>query len=309
MALLNAKKTRTVGAATLMIAMAVIAMAPMLADDSDAASPSTTSYLYALKNGETVEVYGLYENGATMGDYTFQLPAGFSQAGTFLDQYVRITCGPEVSAGEYTVTMKRTVDGTEYTRSHTVYVNQYCTTLFHSDTTYHTGKVGENLTVQIYDGDGMEIAVDSVTKTGGIIPSGTSISHDYESFTISGSPTAKGLYVATFEVNLSSMDGEGTATHTVVIDVDSSASFTVSDISVYSGQNISKTVCTEPLTSVTGAPWLHFTGGTIYGTAPSPGTYNVTVYSGSASASFAITVVSALHPTNSPTAGLLTFEI
>lgn len=65
--------------------------------------------------------------------------------------------------------------------------------------------------------------------------------------------------------------------------------------------------------SVTGASWLSVSGGTIYGTPTTPGTYNVKVTAScsgytSASQSFTITVLSSLEFTTSPTNGLIAVE-
>lgn len=65
--------------------------------------------------------------------------------------------------------------------------------------------------------------------------------------------------------------------------------------------------------SVTGASWLSVSGGTIYGTPTTPGTYNVKVTAScsgytSVTQSFTITVYSSLEFTTSPTSGLIVFE-
>lgn len=169
------------------------------------------------------------------------------------------------------------------------------------DLTQHTQywvSVGGSITVTEYVEDGITATPTTVSSGFGLI---------IQNHTLQGTVSRSGSITVNVHIN----DDVGCQyfDDTITIFAVNPTSFTVSDMSAYVGQNITKTVTTGTITRIDGASWLRFTGGTIYGTAPSAGTYNVTVHAGGSSASFVITVVSALHPTNSPTAGLLTFEI
>ena len=66
--------------------------------------------------------------------------------------------------------------------------------------------------------------------------------------------------------------------------------------------------------SVTGASWLHVSGGKLIGTPTEPGTYNFTVKAVkngyvTGSQSFTVTVLSALSFTSSPTGGAIFYAI
>ena len=83
----------------------------------------------------------------------------------------------------------------------------------------------------------------------------------------------------------------------------------VSDITVYAGQAISLTPVTSGTVSVSGVSWLSASGNCVYGTAPSVnGTYDITVSCGGSSASFKITVISALAFASIPSTGVFAYE-
>lgn len=83
----------------------------------------------------------------------------------------------------------------------------------------------------------------------------------------------------------------------------------VSDITVYAGQAISITPVASGTVSVSGVGWLSASGNCVFGTAPSEnGVYNVTVSCGGSSASFKITVISALAFTSIPSSGIFAYE-
>lgn len=83
----------------------------------------------------------------------------------------------------------------------------------------------------------------------------------------------------------------------------------VSDITVYAGQAISITPVASGTVSVSGVGWLSASGNCVFGTAPSEnGVYDVTVSCGGSSASFKITVISALAFASIPTSGIFAYE-
>lgn len=83
----------------------------------------------------------------------------------------------------------------------------------------------------------------------------------------------------------------------------------VSDITVYAGQAISITPVASGTVSVSGVGWLSASGNCVFGTAPSEnGVYDVTVSCGSSSASFKITVISALAFASIPSSGIFAYE-
>jgi hypothetical protein len=83
----------------------------------------------------------------------------------------------------------------------------------------------------------------------------------------------------------------------------------VSDITVYAGQAISLTPVASGTVSVSGVGWLSASGNCVFGTAPSEnGVYDVTVSCGGSSASFKITVISALAFASIPTSGIFAYE-
>ncbi|WP_400250053.1 hypothetical protein [Methanomethylophilus alvi] len=83
----------------------------------------------------------------------------------------------------------------------------------------------------------------------------------------------------------------------------------VSDITVYAGQAISITPVASGTVSVSGVGWLSASGNCVFGTAPSEnGVYDVTVSCGGSSASFKITVISALAFASIPSSGIFAYE-
>ena len=83
----------------------------------------------------------------------------------------------------------------------------------------------------------------------------------------------------------------------------------VSDMTAYAGQAISLTPVTSGTVSVSGVSWLSASGNCVYGTAPSEnGVYDVTVSCGGSSASFKITVISALAFASVPSSGIFAYE-
>ena len=84
----------------------------------------------------------------------------------------------------------------------------------------------------------------------------------------------------------------------------------VSDMTVAAGDYVMFTPVTDPSVSLTisGVTWLTVTQNVVSGIAPSTtGEYQVTVSAGSSSATFTITVISKLAPTNPPTSGVIVF--
>lgn len=87
------------------------------------------------------------------------------------------------------------------------------------------------------------------------------------------------------------------------------ANWNVSDITVYAGQAISITPVASGTVSVSGVGWLSASGNCVFGTAPSEnGVYDVTVSCGGSSASFKITVISALAFASIPSSGIFAYE-
>lgn len=305
MAVLIQNKIKSIGAVALMVAVAMISMATVFADDSDAASSSydigsCPSDIYPTA-GDVITISGVYSVSNTV-------PGTLDPSSHVLTITVPETCTDthmqfvlrDSSNGKHWVTLHSGENWpisklSGYCSANTLYVAPGCSvtyTAIHDDTDETSYYLNYDKILSVTPGCGL--TVDSNGNLSG---------------TVTASPGTVIEYVWAEDYDF--IDGED-VTHnenTVRLVVAQTVKFTVSDLDAYVGQNVSKTVCTKDITSIDGADWLHFNGGTIYGTAPSVGTYNVTVHSGSSSASFTITVKSALAPTNSPTSGLLVFEI
>lgn len=303
----NVRSKWTAFAAVLLMAAAAFGAAAAVAEANDSdASVITESKVYALQRGEVATVMGIYDSG-TLGDYTYSLPKGFSVTGTNQSK-VHITCDQTVADGSYTVMMKRTVNGTEYSRSHTICVNSDYTSSGGADADYYRGTVGKLMDIAVRAGDpDYPIYVAGATLDEGRLAPGMSMSHDDYDLTVSGTPTAAGLYVAKITVSVTSDDGDGVDQRVIIMDV--KAALAVPDQSVAAGGSVSISTGVPGIT-VTGQDWLHVSSdGRIYGTAPSaPGPYKATAHYGGQSDEFTITVVSALTFVSTPSAGAFAYE-
>lgn len=141
--------------------------------------------------------------------------------------------------------------------------------------------------------------------------SGSTVSASSWSYTVSDGKflfNSGSLSAGTYTLELGAMKGSQVLCY-YSIAVNSPVTLNVSDMTVYAGQAISITPVTSGTVSVSGVGWLSASGNCVYGTAPAEnGTYTVTVSCGGSSASFRITVISALAFSSVPSSGVFAYE-
>lgn len=121
--------------------------------------------------------------------------------------------------------------------------------------------------------------------------------------------TISDLAPGTYRVLIDGWNEFGEEDSECVLFFEISTPLSVSDKTVVAGHNFTMTPVTSGTVTVSGVSWLHASGNTVYGVAPTaPGEYNVTVSCNGSSASFKITVVSALAFGSVPSAGVFAYE-
>ena len=278
------------GAVALMVAMAAFVGVGM-SDDSDAAVTHNYHIEFSVNAGDSFSKSGekSYRSGTTSTD-------GMPSWCTFTDS------------------------GAVHTVSGTVPADVSGTFVFTTTTTFKAGatttyKVTE-WTINVIANNSFTLRFDANGGTSGLTSQSYSGSESTHSFTIPSDVPVRDGYAFAGWATSSGGSVAYAPGATVTVSPGSmtlyavwTVNWNVSDMTAYAGQAISITPVASGTVSVSGVGWLSASGNCVFGTAPSEnGVYDVTVSCGGSSASFKITVISALTFASIPSSGIFAYE-